>query len=177
MHPKKTRMFLRLRQLCLVARDLEPVVDDLAAVFALQVCHRDPLVGHFGLRNAVLPIGTGFLEVVAPLTEGTAAGRRLERRAGDGGYMVILDTDELSRWRTRVAGAGVRIAADLAHGDYAGLQLHPRDVGGAHRLFHRRRLAASGQQQRQRGQGRGPPGETAHRRLGTARVWIHRGHL
>jgi hypothetical protein len=131
MHPKKTRMFLRLRQLCLVARDLEPVVDDLAAVFALQVCHRDPLVGHFGLRNAVLPIGTGFLEVVAPLTEGTAAGRRLERRAGDGGYMVILDTDELSRWRTRVAGAGVRIAADLAHGDYAGLQLHPRDVGGA----------------------------------------------
>jgi hypothetical protein len=124
-------MFLRLRQLCLVAAKLEPVVDDLAAVFDVAVCHRDPAVERFGLHNALLPFGTSFVEVVAPLVEGTAAGRYLERRGGDGGYMVILDSEQLARWRARAAEIGVRIAASLEHGDYAGLQLHPRDTGGA----------------------------------------------
>lgn len=124
-------MFLRLRQLCLVAHHLDQVVDDLAAVFALRVCHRDPLVERFGLQNAVLPVGSSFVEVVSPLVEGTPAGRHLERRRGDGGYMVICDTDDLPHWRTHSVNVGVRIAAELVHEDYAGLQLHPHDTGGA----------------------------------------------
>lgn len=123
--------YLRLRQLCLVAGKLEPVVDDLTAVFGVAVCYRDPQVGRFGLHNALMPLGTSFVEVVAPVTDGTTAGRYLERRGGDGGYMVILDSDSLPRWRTHVAEIGVRIAAPLAFGDYEGLQLHPRDTGGA----------------------------------------------
>ena len=124
-------MFLRLRQLCLVAEDLAPVVDDLCAVFGAPVCHRDPAVARFGLHNAMVPFGTSFVEVVSPLQGGTAAGRYLERRGGDGGYMVILDSDGLPRWRDHVAGIGVPIAAALALGDYEGMQLHPRDTGGA----------------------------------------------
>ena len=124
-------MPLRLRHLCLVAHHLEPVVEDLRTIFDVEVCHRDPLVEHFGLHNAVLPFGTSFVEVVAPLTEGTTAGRYLDRRGGDGGYMVIFNGDDLGAWRTHLAEIGVRIAAPLAHGDYEGLQLHPRDTGGA----------------------------------------------
>ena len=124
-------MFLRLRQLCLVARDLEPVVDDLRAVFGLEVCHRDPAVERFGLHNALLRVGASFVEVVAPLRDGTAAGRYLERRAGDGGYMVILDCPDLAPWRTHLTSLGVRVAAALKAGDYEGLQLHPQDTGGA----------------------------------------------
>lgn len=122
--------FLRLRQLCLVAGDLAKVEDDLCAVFGVQVCHRDPDVAHFGLRNAMMAFGTSFVEVVSPLREGTAAGRYLERRRGDGGYMVILDTEALPRWRAHVGAIGVRIAAPLAVGTYEGMQLHPRDTGG-----------------------------------------------
>jgi hypothetical protein len=124
-------MNLRLRQLCLVAQQLDPVVDELCAIFGVEVCHRDPAVAAFGLRNALMPFGTSFVEVVAPVAEGTAAARYLQRRGGDGGYMVILDTGSLGPWREHVASVGVRIAADLANGDYAGLQLHPRDTGGA----------------------------------------------
>ncbi|CAN5836873.1 hypothetical protein BH11PSE13_BH11PSE13_43540 [soil metagenome] len=123
--------FLRLRQICLVTVDLERVVDDLCAVFDVKVCHRDPEVGQFGLHNALMPFGTSFIEVVAPTREGTTAGRYLQRRHGEGGYMVILDSDTLPRWRTHVAEIGVRIAAPLALGDYEGMQLHPRDTGGA----------------------------------------------
>jgi hypothetical protein len=124
-------MFLRLRQLCLVAEQLDPAVELLAGVFGVVVCHRDPEVAQFGLHNALLPFGTSFVEVVAPITPGTTAGRYLARRGGDGGYMVILDSDELPRWRRHVAEVGVRIAAPLAIGDYEGAQLHPRDTGGA----------------------------------------------
>jgi hypothetical protein len=124
-------MTLRLRQLCLVARELDPVVNALSDVFGVTVCHRDPEVGQFGLHNALLPFGDSFVEVVAPLREGTTAGRYLERRRGDGGYMVILDSDGLDPWRAHVADIGVRIAAPLQLGDYEGMQLHPRDTGGA----------------------------------------------
>ena len=124
-------MFLRLRQLCLVAHDLEPVVADLRAVFDIAVCHRDPAVAKYGLHNALLPIGHSFVEIVAPTRDDTAAGRYLDRRKGGGGYMVILDTDELERWQSHVDAIGVRVAARLVSNGYRGLQLHPRDTGGA----------------------------------------------
>jgi hypothetical protein len=114
-----------------VAAQLDPMVDDLCAIFDVKVCHRDPEVAQFGLHNALMPFGNSFVEVVAPLQPGTTAGRYLERRKGDGGYMVILDSEALPRWRAHVASIGVRIAAPLALGDYEGMQLHPRDTGGA----------------------------------------------
>jgi hypothetical protein len=123
--------YLRLRQICLVARALEPAIADLADIFGLEVCYRDGNVARYGLVNALLPIGNAFLEVVAPTREGTAAGRYLERRHGDGGYMVIIDCDDIERRRRRMAEISVRIANPLDYGAYVGLQLHPRDTGGA----------------------------------------------
>ena len=130
-HSCRAMPFLRLRQICLVARELEPVVDNLCAVLGLQVCHRDPGVERFGLHNALMRVGSSFIEVVAPIREGTAAGRHLARRGGDCGYMVILDCDDLTPWREHVAKLGVREASWLEVPGYTGLQLHPGDTGGA----------------------------------------------
>jgi len=125
-------MTLRLRQICLVSATLEPAVTTLCGVLGITVCYRDPNVGKHGLENAVMPVGNTFLEVVAPTRDGTAAERYLARRKGEGGYMVILDCDDIAPWITQVAHAGVRIANDLNYeGEYRGLQLHPRDTGGA----------------------------------------------
>jgi hypothetical protein len=124
-------MTLRLRQICLVAPELEPAVSALRDVLGIEISHRDGAVGKYGLVNAVLPVGRCFLEVVAPTREGTAAGRYLERRGGAGGYMVILDCDDIAPWQRRVSALGVRVANDLDYdGKYCGLQLHPRDTGG-----------------------------------------------
>jgi hypothetical protein len=122
---------MRLRQVALVARELEPVVEDLCAVLGLEVCFRDPLVGEFGLHNALMPIGDRFLEVVSPTREGTTAGRLLEKRRGDGGYMVIVQTDDLARERRRMAELGVRIVWQIELPDASTIHLHPRDVGAA----------------------------------------------
>ena len=121
----------RIRQVALVARNLDPVVADLCAVFGLEVAFNDPGVAEFGLRNAVMPVGSTFLEVVSPAREGTTAGRLLDKRGGDGGYMVIVQTDDLEAARTRLGALGVRIVWQIALDDIATLHLHPRDVGGA----------------------------------------------
>ncbi len=118
---------LRMRQICLVARDLEQVEGDLVAVLGLEVCHRSPELKGFGVQNVMLPMGNNFLEVVAPIVGGTAAGRHLDRRGGDGGYMVITQCDDVDVARDRVTGLGVGLVYD----DGRGFQLHPRDVPGA----------------------------------------------
>jgi hypothetical protein len=122
---------LRLRQICLVASELEKPVADLKAIFGLETCFHDPNVAKYGLENALLPVGTDFLEVVAPFQEETAAGRYLDRRGGDGGYMVILQCDDAELREQRMPEIGVRIANRLDYGTYLGLQLHPKDTGGA----------------------------------------------
>ncbi len=124
-------MWIRLRQVALVTAELAPVLDDLQGVFGLEVAFRDPGVDRFGLENAVLPVGTQFLEVVAPIREDTAAGRYLYRRRGDGGYMVITHTDDHAARRARVKELGVRTVMDYEHDGYHCMQLHPVDTGGS----------------------------------------------
>ncbi len=125
-------MPIELRQVCLVARRRQPVVDDLREVFGLEVAHVDPGVASFGLENAVLPVASQFLEVVAPIREGTAAGRYLDRRGGDGGYLVICQSDDVAAVRERAAAEGVRIAFEFEVPDeYRCTQFHPADTGGS----------------------------------------------
>lgn len=123
--------WIRLRQVALVAHDLEAVVSDLRGTLGLEVAYRDPAVATFGLENAVLPVGNQFVEVVSPTREGTAGGRQLERLGGDGGYMVICHTDDHPCVRQRVQRLGVRTVIDTDEGGYRLMQLHPSDTGGS----------------------------------------------
>lgn len=122
---------MRLRQVALVAADLDAVVARLCATLALEVSYRDPGVEIFGLRNAVMPIGDTFLEVVSPMTGDTTAGRYLERRGGDGGYMVMIQSDDFAADRSRFDALGIRMVWSIELDDIRGMHLHPRDTGGA----------------------------------------------
>jgi hypothetical protein len=123
-------MYLRLRQICFVARDLAAVQQDLAEVFGLSACHRDPNIASFGLQNVLMPVGTSFFEIVSPIREATPARRYLDRRGGDGGYMAIFDSDEIEGLRAHVAALGVREAAFLEYDGFNAIQMHPKDTGG-----------------------------------------------
>jgi catechol 2,3-dioxygenase-like lactoylglutathione lyase family enzyme len=124
---------MRLRQIALVGEDLAAAEADIRAVLGLDYAYDDPGVGKFGLRNAVFPVGETFLEVVSPKQPGTTAGRLLEKRGGDGGYMVILQVEDIAEARARIAKAGARTVeqADLDGGTVAMSHVHPKDVGGA----------------------------------------------
>ena len=128
-------MSVHLRQVALVASSLAPVVADLSDIFAIEVCHVDSGVALWGLENSLLPIGNNFIEVVAPTRDGTAASRYLARRGGNGGYMVICQTETLQSQdacRQRAATIGVRVAyeSDEREG-FSIMQLHPRDLEAA----------------------------------------------
>src|ERR1700737_1846368 len=130
---KATEMagYLRLRQICLVAPQLEPVISDIAGIMGLRVCYRDGNVAKYGLENALLPVDTILLEVVAPFQQGTAAVRFLDKTGGLGGYMAIFCCDDPDQRGEHAREMGVRVANVIDHAPYHGVQLHPRDCRAA----------------------------------------------
>lgn len=114
-----------------MARELEPVIADIAAIMGLSVCYRDGNVAKYGLVNALLPVDTILLEVVAPFRDGTAAGRFLHKSGGRGGYMAIFACDDPDAHAARANALGVRTANVITHAPYHGVQLHPRDCRAA----------------------------------------------
>lgn len=123
-------MWLRLRQIAFVAEALAPVEQAIIDTLGVAVCYRDPAVAAFGLENVLFPIGNQFLEVVAPVRENTAGGRYLERRGGNGGYMIITQCDDHAPRKARVATLGIRTVLEHDDDSYRLMQLHPRDTGG-----------------------------------------------
>jgi len=120
-----------LRQLVMVSSARDPVVDSLCKLFDIKVSFNDPGVGHFGLENAVLPVGTDFLEVVSPVKENTTAGRYLDKRDGDGGYMVIIQVDDFSEVQNAVKENNVTVVWESEHPEARAIHLHPKQMGGA----------------------------------------------
>jgi hypothetical protein len=124
-------MRIRLRQVALVAAELAPVEADIIEALGVELCYRDPDVGVFGLTNGLFPIGDKLLEVVSPVQEGTTAGRLLEKRRGDSGYMVILQVDDLESMKTRFDANGVRVVFTAVGQGITGIHVHPKDIGAA----------------------------------------------
>jgi catechol 2,3-dioxygenase-like lactoylglutathione lyase family enzyme len=124
-------MRMRLRQIVMVAADLDAAERRIEQELGLELCFRDPGVAAFGLRNALFPVGDQLVEVVSPTQPGTTAGRQLEKRGGDSGYMVILEVDDLAPLREQFADHGARIVHEAVADGIVGLHLHPADVGGA----------------------------------------------
>jgi hypothetical protein len=127
-------MSFTIRQVCLVADKLQPVIEDFNHVFGIESCYSDPQVAFFGLENALLPVGSDFIEIVSPVRDNTPAGRYLERRHGNGGYMVLLqaDSEEIQvSALTRAKAMGIRVAFEITLETYHLVQLHPADTGGS----------------------------------------------
>jgi hypothetical protein len=121
---------MKLRQGVFVAKDLESSREELCEILGIEVAYRDPGVAKWGLVNVVCPTGHDFLEIVTPFQQGTSAGRYIDRRKGDGGYMVILQVDDAVAERQRVTGLGVRAVAQKDLPEYQYTHFHPADTSG-----------------------------------------------
>lgn len=122
---------VRLRQAVIAARDLDAVAGRLRDELGLGEPFADPGVGYFGLRNAVFALEDTFLEVVSPTREDTAAGRLIERRGGNCGYMLMFQVQDLTAARERIAAEGVREVFAVELDDMAEVHLHPADMRAA----------------------------------------------
>lgn len=126
---------MRLRQVVWVTSDLDAAEGTVSGLLGLKIAYRDPELAEFGLTNVVMPCGDQFVEIVSPTEEGTTAGRLLKKRFGDGGYMILLQTDELDWVRARADELDMRIVYEAERDDgnlpaIVGLHIHPTDVGG-----------------------------------------------
>ena len=103
---------IRLRQIAFATSDLAAGEAALSDALHVERCFQDPGVLTFGLANALFPIGDQFLEIVSPVQEHTTAGRQLDKRGGDCGYMVLFQVDDLAPVETRLADLGIRVVFD-----------------------------------------------------------------
>jgi len=122
---------MKLKQVALVAGELAPVRAQIFDILGLEADYDDPGVGAFGLCNSVMAIGETFLEVVSPKEEGTTAGRLLERRGGDGGYMVISLVDDIKRVSQRTDSLKMRKIWEVDRDEVSAFHVHPKDIGAA----------------------------------------------
>ena len=126
---------MRLRQLVIATSEMDVLADKICDLFELKKTYSDPELAVFGLENLIIPFGDTFLELVTPVKENTSAERFLKKRGGDGGYMVIVDSNDLEKQRQRLETVGLNIIwyenrkSNGIHGQ--SLHLHPKQVGGA----------------------------------------------
>ncbi|KAJ4992389.1 hypothetical protein SVAN01_02098 [Stagonosporopsis vannaccii] len=120
----------RLRQIALVAKDLDRARQLLTHVIGTEVIHEDPAVAQWGLKNFLIPLGGEFIEVVSPFKDGTTAGRLLDKR-GDGGYMIIMQTEDAKKRRQCIEAKGLsKVITSQEHGDTVFVQYHPKGIKG-----------------------------------------------
>jgi len=122
---------MRIRQVALAASDLEKTDEIFRRLFGCDESYADPEIIYFGLDNRLYTLGDCFLEVVSPVKPNTAAGRFLDRRGGDGGYMVIVQVDDLTQEQARLADTSIRTVFSDDRGNAKAIHLHPKDVPGA----------------------------------------------
>lgn len=141
---------LRLRQVVLVARSKADTVDVLQTVLGLSPVHgsgdlssyglpaQGPMseggrkvLAELGVENLIFAAGADFIEVMFPTRPDGSTVAFMDRRGGDTGYMLVLQTDDIDRYEALAAKEGVRISHKAAFPKYLDIHLHPRDCGGA----------------------------------------------
>lgn len=122
---------MRIRQVAVAASDLEKTDKTFRRLLGCDASYADPEIIYFGLDNRLYTLGDCFLEVVSPVKPNTAAGRFLDRRGGDGGYMIIVQVENLAQEQTRLADTSIRTVFADDRGNAKAIHLHPKDVPGA----------------------------------------------
>ncbi len=111
---------LRLRQMCLLARDLEWTSSVLNTAFDAPVVFRDPRMAAGGnLTNTHIRLGDSFLETVSPTDLGwqrSTTQTRLLERNGDCGYMAIVQVPDVAVASQAMASQGA--ARGIVAGDW-----------------------------------------------------------
>jgi hypothetical protein len=122
---------MRIRQVALASSNLEEIDKTFRRLLGCDQTYADPEIIYFGLDNRLYTLGDCFLEVVSPVQPNTAAGRFLDRRGGDGGYMVIVQVEDLAQEQVRLADTDIRTVFADDRGNAKAIHLHPKDVPGA----------------------------------------------
>ncbi len=135
---------MKLRQVAIAARQLEPYRSQLFDVLGVPADFKDPGVGEFGLENSVMALGDAFFEIVAPVQSNTAAGRTLDRAGVDAcGYMLLFQVDNYAEFDAHLLDLQLRKVWEVDRDEVSACHVHPKDMRGAIVSFDEMRPPAS----------------------------------
>ena len=106
--------------------------DQALAPVITHIDHVGIAVPEQGVREAMLAVGDGFIQLLAPLRADSPIGRFLERQ-GPGIQQVAFGVDDVQDAARRLRAAGVRMLYEEAKTGTAGSLVnfaHPKDCGG-----------------------------------------------
>lgn len=126
---------IRIRQIAICTDDIWPVETAVAQQLEVTPVHRDKPSAPIWMYNSVIAVGQTFLEILQPERDSAPTQKFLDKQGGPGGYMLLLQVDDLEAARNRAEAAAVRVVMDAPKRSYHGvtgaaIHLHPGDTGG-----------------------------------------------
>ena len=120
-----------IHHLGVAVHDLDEAVDTYERLFGAEVEHRAQ-VDDQGVEAAAVLVGSGRVELLAPLGDETPVGRFLAKR-GPGMHHVAYEVTDLRRELVDLAEQGVQVIDEEPHRGLFGLEVafvHPDSVHG-----------------------------------------------
>ena len=120
-----------IHHLGVAVTDLDEALATYASLFGAELEHR-ARVGDQGVEAAAVLVGTGRVELLAPLGEDTPVGRFLAKR-GPGMHHVAYEVDDVGSALDSLAAAGAELIDEEPRAGLFGLQVafvHPDAVHG-----------------------------------------------
>jgi methylmalonyl-CoA/ethylmalonyl-CoA epimerase len=124
-------LLTRIDHVGIACRDLDVAIARYQATFGLEVVSLE-VNEEQGVREAMLGVGPGYVQLLEPLASGTPVGRFLERR-GEGLHHVGYGVDDITAALAAVGGTGIRLVDQRPRHGSMGASiafLHPADLGG-----------------------------------------------
>jgi methylmalonyl-CoA epimerase len=104
-------MIGRVHHIAIAVESISAALSAFVDAFGLMVTHTEE-VDSQGVRVAVLPVGTTWLELVEPKDEGSAVGRFLSRH-GEGIHHICFEVDDLEATLAQLRERGMRLVDNV----------------------------------------------------------------
>jgi len=124
-------VFTRIDHVGVAVEDLDGALTLFEGTFGMSVVHRE-VVSEQGVEAALLDVGEGHVELLAPLGEQTPVGKFLAKR-GPGIHHVAYQVPDILAAIATLRGKGVRLIDEVPRTgirDSRVAFLHPQGSGG-----------------------------------------------
>ena len=121
----------RIDHVGIACRDLDAAIERYQATFGLSVVSLE-VNAEQGVREAMLGVGPGYVQLLEPLGPDTPVGRFLARR-GEGVHHIGYGVDDITQALAAIGGQGIRLLDERPRHGSMGASiafLHPADLGG-----------------------------------------------
>jgi methylmalonyl-CoA/ethylmalonyl-CoA epimerase len=124
-------LFGRIDHIGVAVADIDAAIALYEGSFEMRLAHRETVASQ-GVEAALLDVGEGHVELLAPLGSDTPVGKFLERR-GEGLHHVAYAVSDIDASLRQVAAAGIELIDSEPRVGIRGSRvafLQPRSTGG-----------------------------------------------